>query len=218
MGIETKDPFGGNYRLLYYYVKDNESLFGLGLPLENRRTLDIEDHQFTMATVGVKFEEFLEAVTLLPARTRYVAILKIPVHYLGKVENGSYYPLVPMIDSYFDFMFAERNYVTSNLVLGVYDTLSKQYTPHEGYNLWFDPAGFQYSDEQIAFLSRVGANDIVVQANARWLKPRQTLREEDEANGLFLPVTRYYQGQRISSAPHSRYRAPKFGGIGSTNN
>ena len=210
MSEEKKDPFGGNYKYLYYFIHDDKSLFGKGLPLEDRRTLDIEDHQFTMATVGVKFEEFLDAVKLLNSPTRYIAILKIPVHYLGKVANGSYYPMMPMIDSEFDFLNGEINYVTPNLVLGVYDKLEGKYKDNEGYNLWYEPNGLQYTKEQIEFFKGVGAQIEAAHAEARWLTPRKTLKREDKLNDPFLDILRYYQGAPISMNPNSRRRVPPF--------
>ena len=202
--------------LLNYYFDDLdiESLFEKWMPLQGRN-LNYHDHYFTPAIAGTTLEEHLDHTKYKKPKERFVVILQIPPKYLGKTyskteiysgdEEIKHYPLVPLLDRNFTSE-GETHHVTPHVIVGYLNAQTGEFIQNPNYNLYFDPSGLRYTEEQIAFLKE--HNSALYQEAIQWraTAPREILEKSDKENGVFKEVVAYYQNEETNRVDRNRHR------------
>ena len=192
--------------LLNYYFNDLDTgvLFTKGMPLQGKK-LNHHDHYFTPAIEGTTLDEHIEHTKYNKPQERYVVILQIPPKYLGKTypkteiysgeEEIKHYPLIPLLDRDFTSE-GESHYVTPHVIVGCLDNQTGEFIENPNYNLYFDPSGLRYTEEQITFLQKYNQPLYDEATSWRATAPREILEESDKKNNIFAEAVAYYQTEQ----------------------
>ena len=182
--MSKKDVFGGRYSYYAYTRKNIKSVFTKGMLFEGKNPDTL------LCGTSRNEESYLR---YLREKTKswpleFICIFKIPKHYFGDSVDGKKHPPMPIVRTEFDYIYGEKEYLIPNLVLGIYNTRTKEFHKNPFYDPVYDPNGLQFVDEQIINM----CSRISKYALARRGIPYEVLKQQDELSGVFNSTIEYY--------------------------
>ena len=128
-----------------------------------------------------------------------VMLIKVPSYYMGwRHRNGVKESFVPLIKSYYDkSKLCVRTFVIPELIYGLYEKNSDEFRLNENYNVFFDPSGLQYSDEQIGNMYGFRCYNLQKNAFDRKMYSYDELKMYDTQSQLWVKTMEYYKSSKV---------------------
>ena len=192
-----KDMFDNKYDYYFYKIENdkiNEVLLNGIEIFSNQLTSDLKK-----VSISLNENNLLEKLRLIGNMNddNKILIIKIPSYYMGwRHRNGVKESFVPLLKCFYDKeIFGVRTFLIPELIYGIYD--SGKFTYNEQYNMFFDPSGLQYTDEQIGEMYGLRCYNLQKQAFDRKMYNYDELKKYDTQGQIWVNTMKYYKASKI---------------------
>lgn len=190
------DKFDNRYRYYLYASNDVVGCIENGIQMSSGNVLDRSLFLVNSYIINDNLDEFINGK--YNGMNNFI-IIKIPVYYMGwRHRNGIKEPYFPMFKySVNKNTLLKEIYLVPELIYSVYNRNTQTYTYNDKYNVFYDPNGLQFCNEQIGNMFEYGHYWLYQDAFSRQNVDYDELREMDIANCVWEKTIKYYKASKV---------------------